>query len=125
MTVQIGQSSYQLTLTMGRIGAHTHATVHLQSKRGTYQNGQPGLKSGLTTLDVQKFLSAQVGTETGLRHHVIAQTQGHLRGQNAVTSMRNVGKGATMNKGRRALYGLHKVGLEGLKIGRASCRERV
>src|SRR3712207_3336671 len=66
------------------------------------------------SLDVQEFLSAQVGTETGLRHHVIAQTQGHLRGQNAVTSMRNVGKGATMNKGRRALYGLHKVGLEGL-----------
>src|SRR3712207_8611075 len=79
MTVQIGQSSYQLTLTMGRIGAHTHATVHLQSERGTYQNSQPRLKSGLTTLDVQEFLSAQVGTETGLCHHVIAQTQGHLR----------------------------------------------
>src|SRR3712207_7981240 len=46
------------------------------------------------SLDVQEFLSAQVGTETGLCHHVIAQTQGHLRGQNAVTSMRNIGKGA-------------------------------
>ena len=57
-----------------------HATMQFQTLCRGYYHGQFGLQSGFATLDVEKFLSTEVGTETGFSHHIVGIGKCHFGG---------------------------------------------
>ena len=70
--------------------------------------------SSAAALDVEEFLRTEVGAESGLRHGVVAELQGQLRGGHGVAAVGDVGERSAVDDRRRVLQRLHEVGLERL-----------
>ena len=88
--------------------------MQFQALRSGYYHCEFRLKSGFSALNVEEFLCAEVGTESGFGHHIVAISERHLGGYNRVTSVGNVGKGPAMHKCRIVLYGLHQIRVQGV-----------
>ena len=89
-----------------------HAAVVLKrANRGNHDHGV-GLEARQATLDVEKLLRAQIGTEACLGDGVVAERQSHPRRHDGVAAMRDVGEGAAVDERGRALERLHEVRLE-------------
>ena len=114
MLVQIAEALFQSLQVRFLDAFEVHAAVHLQPLGRSHDNGQLGLQAALAALDVVELLRTQVGTEAGFRHHVVAEGHSHLRGQDGVASVGDVGKGTAVYEGRRTFCGLHQVGVDGI-----------
>ena len=70
---------------------------------------QSGDKAGLAALDVQEFLAAEIGAETGFGDDVIGKFERGGRRQHRIAAMRDVGERPAVNEGRRAFERLHQI----------------
>ncbi len=84
--------------------------MHLQRADGGDQHHGVGLEPGHAALDVEELLGAEVGAEAGFRHHIIGELERRGGGEHRVAAMRDIGEGAAMDEGGRALQRLHQVG---------------
>ena len=70
---------------------------------------QSGVRPGLAALDVDEFLAAEIGAEAGFGHHVVGELERGGGGEHRVAAVRDVGEGAAVDEGGRALQRLHQV----------------
>ena len=99
MVAQVGEAGFEVAL-----------ALRAQALHGDDENRGGGQNAVHAHHDVEIFFRAQIGCEAALVHHVIGQPNGHLLRDDAAGSMRDVGKGAGVHKGRRALGGLDEIG---------------
>ena len=84
-----------------------------RTHRGNHHHGV-GFKTGHAALDVHELLRAQICGEARLGDGIIAELEGKAGGHDAVAAVRDVGKGAAVDKGRGTLQRLHQIGLDGV-----------
>ena len=89
-----------------------YSAVHLQTVACRYYYHQVGQAVELTALDVQKFLCAQVSTESCLCDNIVTDRKACLGRQYGVTSMGDIGKRSAMDDDRRIFCRLHEVRLQ-------------
>ena len=70
-----------------------------------------GFKPGLAAFDVEELLRAEVGAETGLGDDIVGELERGSRRDDRIAAMRDVGERAAVDERRRALEGLHEIGL--------------
>ncbi len=70
------------------------------------------MQPGFTAFDIKKLLGTEIGTETGLGHHVITELQCSAGGHYRITAMGNIGKWPAMHQRRVVFQRLHQVRLE-------------
>ena len=85
------------------------AAVHFQRAHGGDDDRAGRRQAGGTALDVDEFFRAQIGAEAGLGHHDIGQFQREPGRHHGVAAVRDVGEGAAVHHGGRALQRLHQV----------------
>ena len=112
MAQQIGQAAFQRSEILTAQILLGSAAVVLQGADGGHDDAGICPQAGHAAFDVQKFLCPQIGAETGFRHGVITQGHGHARRHNGVAAVGNVGEGAAVDQGGRALQRLGKIRLE-------------
>ena len=88
------------------------AAVQLQRPHRGHHHHRRGAQARHAALDVEELFRAEVRAEAGLGDGVIAQFQGHARGQHAVAAVGDVGKGAAVDERRGVFQRLHQIGLE-------------
>ena len=86
-----------------------YAAVHLQRADRGYQDAGVRGQAGLTAFDVEEFLRAQVGAESGFRNGEVRQAQGRAGGHDAVAAVGDVGKGTAVDDGRHMFQCLDQV----------------
>ena len=90
------------------------ASVHLQRPHRTHQHDGVGPQAGLPAFDVQELLRAQIGAESGLGDHDVAQRQRRFRGHHRVAAVGDVGERPAVDERRIAFEALHKIRLQGI-----------
>ena len=95
-------------------GGFGHAAMHFQRPNGGDDDHRIRGEAGDAAFDVDEFLGAEIGTETGLGDHHIAQMQAEFGGHDGVAAMGDIGEGAAMHQSRGAGEGLHQIGREGI-----------
>ena len=111
---QVGQALFEgLEVLLVEVGLG-HAAVHLEGAGGGHDHHGVGREARHAALDVEELLGTQVGAEAGLGDHDVAQGERHAGGHDRVAAVGDVGEGAAVHKGGRALEGLDQVGLEGV-----------
>ena len=88
--------------------------MELQRPDGGHHHRRVGHKARRPALDIQKFFRTQIRAEAGLGDAVLPQVQGRPGGSHAVAAVGDVGKGAAVDDGGRALQRLHQIGQHGL-----------
>lgn len=89
-----------------------YAAVVLEGAHRRDNDDRVGFQAGHAAFDVEEFFSAQVGTEAGLCDHVIiCEMHGHLRGDDGIAAVGDIGEGAAVDEGGRAFQGLYQIGL--------------
>ena len=83
------------------------ASMHFQTLCGGNNYSQLWLQSTFTAFDIIKFLRTEVSTEAGFRYNIVAESHGHFRCQNRVTTMCNIGEWTSMNKSSRSFGSLN------------------
>ena len=114
MLEQIGQSALQRLQVLLAQFILRHAAVVLQRLYRGHNDHGGGRQARIAALDVQKLLRAQVRAEARLRHHIIAQLQGGIRGRDRIAAVGNIGEWAAVDQGRRMLQRLNQVWLDGI-----------
>ena len=96
-----------------------NAPVIFQRPDGRHQYHRVRLKPRHPAFDIHKLLRPQVGSEAGLRDHIVGHLKGGLRGAHGIAAVGYVGEGPAVDKGRRIFQRLDQIGLHGvLKKGR-------
>ena len=112
MAQQIGQTALErVEVLLGKRRLRKTA-VHLERADRGNQHHSVGGEPSRAALDVEKFLSAEVGAEARLGDGIIRRCHRHTRGKHRIAAVRNVGKRTAVDESRRALERLHKVGCE-------------
>ena len=91
--------------------------MHLQGANGGYQDHAVGHQPTVAAFDVEELLHADVRPKTSLRQHVAIwphQLQRQLVGNDGGVAVGDVGEGAGMDEGGRALQCLHQGGHDGV-----------
>ena len=125
MLQQIGKPPLQRFQVLLIQFAQGNAAAMLQRPDAGYDNDRIGSKSGHTAFDIQEFFRPQIGAEARLCHTVISQLQCHAGGGYRIAAVGNIGKGPSVDDGRRMLQGLDQVGLQGIFQQRAHGALRV
>ena len=86
-----------------------YTAMHLKSSGCNHNNSKFRLYASFTTLYIIELLCTKVSTESSFCNDIITKCHSHLCSKYGVTSMSNVGKRTTMNKGCCMLSSLHKV----------------
>ena len=84
--------------------------VEFQTLRRRHDDGNLRLESRLAAFDVEELLCAQVGTETGFGDDIIGIRERHLRCDDGVATVGDVGERTAVDESRRILSRLHEVG---------------
>ena len=85
--------------------------MHLQRLDRRNEHNGIGFQPGLPALDVEELLRAEIGTESCLGDHVVAQLQRCSSCHDGVATMSDVGERATVHQGRVVFHRLHEIGL--------------
>ena len=80
MAQQIGQALFQCCQIFRSQFLLALSAVHLERTDGGYDDNGTGHQTGHAALDIQELFRAQIRTEAGFRHGIVAEAQGHLRG---------------------------------------------
>ena len=88
-----------------------HPTVHLHRAYGRHADHHRRGKARLATLDIHELFGPKISAKARFGDDIIRQFQCRCRRDNRITTMRDVGKGPTVHKGRIVLERLHKIGL--------------
>ena len=86
-----------------------HSPMPLQCAHRRYQHHGSGVQTRRDALDVEELLGAQIESETSLGHRPVGVRQRHLRGQDRIATVRDVGKRPAMDQRRNAFQRLHQV----------------
>ena len=100
----------------GRVGIRMvqffprNARVILQRTNGGNQHNNAGVKIAVRGDDVKILLRAEIKPESRFGHHIVRQTKRQFGSDDTIGPLGNVGKWASMDNGRHAFGGLHKIG---------------
>ncbi len=89
------------------------AAVIFQGPHRRHDNGRIRNQSGLSALDIDKFLGPQVGPKSGFGDHVIGKFQGAFSGDHRIAAMGDIGERTAVYHRRVVFQGLHQIGLQG------------
>ena len=84
-----------------------HAAVVFQGAHCGHHYGGIGFQFCQAAFDVAEFFRAQIRAESCFGHGIIAQMLRQTCCQDGIAAVRDIGKRATMHKGRAAGDGLH------------------
>ncbi len=87
-----------------------HAAMHLQGTDGRHEHSAGRLDPRLAALDVDEFLTAEIGAKSRFRDHIIRELERGGGGQHGVAAMRDVREWSAVNEGGSALQRLHQIG---------------
>ena len=73
MTAQIGATGSDGIDVLAAQIALLHAAIHLQGANGGNEHRHSGFQPALAALDIEEFLGAQIGSETGLGDDIVGQ----------------------------------------------------
>ena len=110
MFVEIGKASLdaldvrQFDIRLG------DTAVEFQTLRRRHDDGNLRLESRLAAFDVEELLCTEVGTETRFGDDIIGIRERHLRCDDGVATVGDVGKRTAVDESRRVLGRLHEVG---------------
>ena len=107
VTIEVGQPFLEcLEIFLSQIFS-SDTTVEFQCADSGNEHRCRRANTSRTALDVDKLLRTQVSTKARFGNHIVSQSKTCCCCDNAVTTVRDVGKRSAMNEGRCALKGLH------------------
>ena len=127
MPVKVGESFLDpFRRCLGNL-VRRHSAMHLETAEGGYEYGERRGQPALAAFDVEEFLRSEVCAEAGLRNHVVPVCHSHLRGNDGVAAVCNVGERTAVNEGRRAFRSLYQVRLHRVEKegGNRACHSHV
>ena len=110
VSIEVGQPFLEcLKVFLGQI-LSSDTTVEFQGTDRGDQYRRRWANTSRAALDINELLRTEVGAKARFGHHVVSQSKARCCCNDAITTMRDVGKRTAMNKGRCALKGLHEIG---------------
>ena len=88
--------------------------MQLQRPQGGHDDGSRRTQAGHPALDVEELLRAQIAAEARFGDDVIGKAESECVGDNRAAAVCDVAKGTGVDERRRALRGLHQVGVHGV-----------
>ena len=112
MLLEIWQPALERAEVFGAEILLVAAAVHLERADGRDDHRGLRLQPAGAALDVEEFLGAETGAETGLRHDDVGQGERRACCKNAIAAVRDVAERARVNKCGSALEGLDEIGAD-------------
>ena len=109
MLVEVGET-FAETFAVGLLDVlYSHAAVHLEALRSSHDERHLRLQTALAALDVVELLCSEVGTEASLRDDVVAEGHSHLRSEDGVAAVSDIGERTAVYERCGVLSSLHEV----------------